>query len=71
MLMDSQLLYWEHEGLFHLPVYRVNAVERTAVMRIAGNVRPEQIIETIEKDSADRAVLEDISSGRIIPGIWF
>ena len=71
MLADGSLLYLEHEGLLTDFTYRCNATERIALMRIAGGVSSDNIIETTEEDVADRNLIDHIIQTKILPRIWF
>lgn len=71
MLADGSLLFWEHEGLMTNFVYRANAGERTNIMRLAGNIPRERLIETLEPQANDRQALERIVETRVLPCLWF
>ena len=71
MLIDSSLLYWEHEGLLIDFVYRTNAAERVAIMRICGDIDQHHLLQTTENESNDRQVLDEIIKTQIVPRIWF
>ncbi len=71
MLADGGLLLWEHEGLLTNFVYRMNAGERASIMRLAGNIPRERLIETLEAQANDRQELEQIVETRVLPCLWF
>ncbi|MBQ6855658.1 MAG: hypothetical protein IJO13_00985 [Lachnospiraceae bacterium] len=71
MLVDGSLLYWEHEGLFVKFSYRVNAMERIGVMRLTDSIGFEKLIETTERESNNKDVLERLIAERILPSLWF
>lgn len=71
MLIDNSLLYWEHEGLLLNFVYRANASERVATMRICGDVNQSHLIQTTENESNDRDIIDEIIEQQIVSRIWF
>lgn len=71
MLADGSLLLWEHEGLLTNFVYRMNAGERAGILRLAGDIPPERLIETLEAQANDRQALERIVETRVLPCLWF
>ena len=71
MLADASLLYWEHEGLMHQFSYRTNALERVEIMRQAGGIPKERIIETNEYQANEPEVLRGIIRDQILPFLWF
>ena len=71
MLSNGDVLFWEHEGLIIKFIYRVNSMERIAMMRICGGIEAHNIIETTEAESNDKSTLEEIIKKEIIPKLWF
>lgn len=71
MLSNGDILFWEHEGLIIKFIYRVNSMERIAIMRICGGIDARHIIETTEAESSDKRALEEIIKREIIPRMWF
>ena len=71
MLADASLLYWEHEGLMHRFSYRTNALERVEIMRQAGGIPKERIIETNEYQANEPEVLRGIIRDQLLPFLWF
>ena len=71
LLADGTFFFWEHEGLIEEFVYRRNATERTAVMRITGTADRESLLETYEQDVDCREKINDILERYILPRLWF
>ena len=71
MLADGTIFIWEHEGLMNFFIYRCNATERVAIMKITHTVDKENILETYQDQIDSREKIIDVITEYILPRLWF
>ena len=71
MLANGDIIIWEHEGLMGDFVYRCNASERAAIIKLTETIDKGNLIETYEHDIDSPEKLIDIIERHILPRLWF
>ncbi|MGN0701565.1 MAG: hypothetical protein ACI4KL_00065 [Lentihominibacter sp.] len=71
MPVDSSTIILEHEGLLDDFLYRNNASERIALLKLTGTLPNENIIETSERETGDAKLIQAIIKRDILPRLWF
>lgn len=71
LLANDEIVIWEHEGLIEDFVYRCNASERAAIMKLTGSISKGNLIETYESEVDSPEKIYAIIEERILPRLWF
>ena len=67
---DGSVFLHEHEGMMDRSIYRVNASERSAILKYTGTIQPENFLETYEYNvdtPEKRAAIVEVESSEVHP----
>ena len=68
---DGSVFLHEHEGMMDRSIYRVNASERSAILKYTGTIQPENFLETYEYNVDTPEKRAAIVERRVLPRLWF
>ena len=71
MLACNEMLLWEHHGMCDDFIYRINAAERSMILKYTRTVPRGNMIETFERDVDSPDKITDVLFQQVLPRLWF